>query len=294
MESGTVQLVMNQMTEVQVQHSGLELVLTSGKLRICGIIGFCMDHNSRTIEDTYQIEIHIPDDYPESPPTAFETGNKIDKSFEHFMTDGSLCLGAPFEIRKNFLQHKSLLRFINEQLIIYLFTYSYKRDYGETPFGELAHGGTGIMQYYLDLLRVDDHVAVLGLLKVLADDSYRGHLPCPCGRGSILRRCHGQQLRELSSVQSCEHFSLDVIAILGSLPKNDLKVVLDRSLLSHTPIQRRRGHRRHAKNNPKFTDRNLLPKSVLGAIDREVVKERSGLGFQETYTGLDQAISPSH
>ena len=230
MEEETVQLVMNQMKEVQVQHSGLELVLTSGKLRICGIIGFCMDHNSHTIEDTYQIEIHIPNDYPESPPTAFETGNKIDKSFEHFMTDGSLCLGAPLEIRKNFLQHKSLLRFINEQLIVYLFAYSYKCDYGETPFGELAHGGTGIRQYYQDLLNVDDYVAVLGLLKVLADDSYRGHLPCPCGGGSILRRCHGQQLRELSSFQSCEQFSQDAVTVLGCLPENDLKVAFQRNL----------------------------------------------------------------
>ena len=230
------------------------------------MIGFCMAHNSCTIEDTYQIEIHIPNDYPESPPTAFETGNKIDKSFEHFMADGSLCLGAPLEIRKNFLQHKSLLRFINEQLIVYLFAYSYKRDYGETPFGELAHGGTGIMQYYQDLLRVDDHVAVLGLLKVLADDSYRGHLPCPCGGGAILRRCHGQQLRELSSLQSCEHFSQDVIAVLGSLPENDLKVVFDRSLSPCIPTRRRHYHR--SRNGYKVTDRGLLPKSVLKEIDR--------------------------
>ena len=230
------------------------------------MIGFCMDHNSRTIEDTYQIEIHIPNDYPESPPTAFETGNKIDKSFEHFMSDGSLCLGAPLEVRKKFLPHKNLLRFINAQLVAYLFSYSYKRDYGETPFGELAHGGMGIRQYYQGLFSVDDHVAVLGLLKVLADDSYRGHLPCPCGRGSILRRCHGQQLRELSSVQSCEHFSQDVIAVLGSLPKNDLKVIIGRSLSPRPPTQRRCRH--HTKNNPKVTDRNLLPKSVLKEIDR--------------------------
>lgn len=268
MEEETVQLVMNQMIEVQAQHPSLELVLTSGKLRVCGMIGFHMYHNSRTVEDTYQIELHIPNDYPESPPTALETGNKIDKSFEHFMSDGSLCLGAPLEIRKNFLPHKNLLRFINDQLIGYLFFYSYKRDYGEIPFGELAHGWVGIRQYYQDLFNVDDHLAVLGLLKVLADDSYRGHHPCPCGGGSILRRCHGQQLRELSSVQSCEHFSQDVIAVLGSLPENDLKVVLDRSLSAHSLIQRRRAHRRHTKNNPRFTDRNLLPKSVLKEIDR--------------------------
>ena len=231
MEEETVQLVMKQMVEIQAQHPSLELVLTSGKLKICGMIGFCVCHNSRTVEDTYQIELHIPDDYPESPPTAFETGNKIDKSFEHLMSDGSLCLGAPLEIRKNFLPHKSLLRFINDQLIGYLFFYSYKRDYGEIPFGELAHGWMGIRQYYHDLFNVDDHLAVLGLLKVLADDSYRGHHPCPCGRGPILRRCHGQQLRELSSVQSCEQFLGDVIAVFGCLSENDRKAVFVRNLL---------------------------------------------------------------
>lgn len=231
MKEATAQLVMGQLTEVRTLHPSLDLVLISGELRISGEIGFCTDHNSRTIEDSYQVEIHIPDDYPESPPIAFETGEKIDESFEHFLTDGSLCLGAPLEIRRKFLQHKNLLRFINDLLVPYLFSYSYKRDYGETPFGELAHGWKGIRQYYQDLFRVEDYVAVLGLLKVLADDNYRGHLPCPCGARSIVRRCHGLLLRKLSSLQSCEQFSWDAIAVYETLTENERKVAIARILL---------------------------------------------------------------
>ncbi len=231
MEEATALLVMSQMTEVQAQHPSLELMLKSGEVRIRGEIGFCLDHNSRTIEDTYQVEIHIPDDYPESPPNAFETGNKIDESFEHFLIDGSLCLGAPLEIRRKFLQHMNLLRFINELLVPYLFSYSCKRDFGETPFGELAHGCTGIRQYYQDLFRVEDYVAVLGLLKVLADDNYRGHLKCPCGARSNVRRCHGSQLRELSSFQSCDQFIWDAISVYETLSENERKVAIGRKLL---------------------------------------------------------------
>ena len=231
MEETTALLVMSQMTEVQAQHPSLELMLNSGEVRICGEIGFCFDHNSRTIEDAYQVEIHIPDDYPDSPPMAFETGKKIDESFGHFLTDGSLCLGAPLEIRRKFLQHKNLLRFINDLLVPYLFSYSWKRDYGETPFGELAHGWKGIRQYYKDLFRVENYVAVLGLLKVLADDNYRGHLPCPCGAESIVRRCHGSQLRELSSFQSCDQFSWDAIVVYETLSENERTVAIGRNLL---------------------------------------------------------------
>ena len=231
MEEATTLLVMNQMTEVQAQHPSLELLLKSGEVRICGEIGFCLDHNSRTVEDIYQVEIHIPDDYPESPPNAFETGKKIDESFGHFLMDGSLCLGAPLEIRRKFLEHKNLLRFINDLLVPYLFTYSWKRDYGETPFGELAHGWKGIRQYYEDLFRVKNYVAVFGLLKVLADDNYRGHLPCPCGAPSNVRRCHGSQLRELSSFQSCDQFICDVFSVYATLSEYERTVAFGRNLL---------------------------------------------------------------
>ena len=264
---------MNQMSEVQVQHPSLELMLISGKLRVCGMIGFCVDHNSRTVEDTYQIELRISNDYPESPPTAFEIENKIPKDFEHFMPDGSLCLGAPIEIRRKFFQHKSLLRFINDQLVPYLFSYSYKRDHGETPFGELSHGGQGIREYYQDLFEVDDHIAVLGLLKVLADDSYRGHFPCPCGGKSNLRRCHGQLLRELSSFQSCKQFSQDVMVILESFPKSDLQVVIGR---------------------------RLLPKSVLKEINRRQQRRkkydqnRRRRSFSLRHSRAFRPIHPSH
>ena len=54
------------------------------------------------------------------------------------MEAGNFCLGAPIEVRRRFAGHKNLLRFIEDQVIPYLFSYSYKRDYGKLPFGELS------------------------------------------------------------------------------------------------------------------------------------------------------------
>jgi hypothetical protein len=225
-KEGVEQLVADQMTDVQAQHPNLELLRDpGGALHVCGEIGFTSAWNSRVVEDTYQVEIRIPEDYPESPPTAFETGAKIATDFEHFMEDGSLCLGAPVGVRQEFLRHKTLVHFINNQVVPYLFTYSYKQRYGVAPFGELSHGAKGIREFYQDLFSVGDHVPVLALLKILADKNYRGHLACACGGGLNLRRCHGKLLRELLTVQPAPYFAQDAAAILGSLTEDEVKAV---------------------------------------------------------------------
>ena len=212
------------MIDVQAQHPNLELLLDPcGALRVCGEIGFTSTWDSRVVDDTYLVEIPIPEDYPESPPAAFETGAKIAADFGHFMEDGSLCLGAPVGVRQEFQRHKTLVHFINKQIVPYLFTYSYKQRYGEAPFGELSHGAMGIREFYQDLFSVRDLVPVLALLKILADNNYRGHLACACGGDLNLRRCHGKQLRELSSVQPAPYFAQDAAAILGSLAEDEVK-----------------------------------------------------------------------
>jgi hypothetical protein len=67
------------------------------------------------------------------------------------------------------------------------------------PFGDLSHGVLGIIEYYTDLFGTADNVVALSLLKILAEDNYRGHHKCPCGSGRMLRKCHGPILLELKS-----------------------------------------------------------------------------------------------
>lgn len=107
----------------------------------------------------------------------------------------------------------SLVGFIEELLVPYLYSYSYFEKTSRMPFGELSHGGKGITEYYQQLLQLDSEVAVIGFLRVLADDDYRGHHHCPCSNGKNLRACHGQQLREIMAYQSSDEFALEYLNV---------------------------------------------------------------------------------
>lgn len=129
-----------------------------------------------------------------------------------------------------FRQDPRLLTFINDQVVPFLFSFCYFTDHGTMPYGELAHGGPGIIDYYKGFFNVTALSAILRLLKILTDDSYRGHLPCPCGSGINLRRCHGKQLLKLMQIQSQEQYLIDCFTILYSLTPEIIKTLNQKDL----------------------------------------------------------------
>jgi len=199
MDEGLEHLVIKQMAEVQARHPNLELQRDpDGKLWVRGGVGFSIEHDTRTIEDRYQLALEIPANYPESPPFVFETEGKIPKDFGHFMQAGNFCLEAPVEVNRRFAQHQNLLHFIEGQVIPFLFMYSYKHDYGVLPFGDRHHGAAGLLQYYTEFFGTSG-ITAMKLLKCLADDSAPPLMTCPCGAGGKLKDCHGPKLDELRS-----------------------------------------------------------------------------------------------
>ena len=210
MDEGVEQFVIDQVTEVQARHPNLEFLrYPSGALWMRGRVGFSIEYESHTIEDHYLLDLQMLDDYPASPPFVFETEGKIPEDFDHFMKAGNFCLGAPVEVRRKFAAHKNLLRFIEDQVIPYLFTYSYKRDYGKPPFGDLFHGEAGLLQYYLEFFGTS-LVEAMKLLKCLADDFSPPFMACPCGGGRKLRDCHGPKLTELRPHLPPKQFEIEL------------------------------------------------------------------------------------
>ena len=202
--------MIDQVTEAQARHPNLELLrYPSGTLRIRGRVGFSMEYESHTIEDHYLLDLQIPDDYPASPPFVFEMEGKIPKTFGHFMKAGNFCLGAPVKVRRQFAEHKNLLHFIDDQVIPYLFAYSYKRDYSKMPFGELLHGEAGLLQYYMGFFEVPP-IEAMKLLKCLADDIAPPLMACPCGGRRKLRDCHAPQLTELRPHLPPKQFEIEL------------------------------------------------------------------------------------
>ena len=171
MHEGIEQLLIEQVVEAQSRYPNLELLrYPSGEYRVRGGVGFSIVHNSHMVSESYNLEMSIPDDYPYSPPMVYENGGKIPKDFGHFMIAGNFCLGAPVEVNRRFSKHRNLLRFIEDQVIPFLFAYTFKRDYGKLPFGELFHGTVGLLQYYSEYFGTS-LVETMALLKCLADDS---------------------------------------------------------------------------------------------------------------------------
>jgi hypothetical protein len=212
------------MADVQARHSALDLVIVpSGGLIVRGPIGFSIEHDRYTVEDSYQIELHIPDDYPGSPPVVYETEGKIPAEFGHFMEAGNFCLGAPVEVRKAFAQHWSLRRFIDEQVIPYLFFYSFKREHGRLPFDDLYHGLVGLLQYYKEHFGTE-FIPTLKLLKYLADDFAPPLSVCPCESGRRLQECHGPKLDELRPHYPPERFEMELREMIKQLLRENIRL----------------------------------------------------------------------
>lgn len=227
-------LIVEQFIELERKYTGLRLCedfpgrwVIRGKLSVKAV-------HSETFNASFDILIKLPKDYPESPPGVQETGGRIPKDY-HTMYDGTLCLEAPTKIKLVFSQSPTLLHFVDKLLVPYFYSFCYKEQFGVLPNGEYSHGATGILKSYCELFEVNEIPKVFGLLKILADDNYVGHLPCPCGSRKKLRDCHGKVLRDISDVQSSKEILAYVLYILDGLSeaqKNELpRDVLPKALL---------------------------------------------------------------
>jgi len=231
------------MAEVHAQHPGLELALgPPAELLVRGAVGFCIAHGGHRVEDSYEVELIIPADFPDLPPTARETGGAIPESFHQFPASKHLCLGAPVEVRRAFAQHKTLLGFIDTQLIPYLFAYSYKRDHGRLPFGELDHASAGLFLYYKDFFGASG-ISTLRLLKLLADDFAPPLMTCPCGTGMKLKECHGPRLAELRPHYRPQFFGAELRSMIEAAEAEGVELP-EREVLPRAMWRKRERHRR--------------------------------------------------
>lgn len=242
-------VIQKHFTELAEQYP--ELVLTGGNYDTWvaqGMLEFSATYEGVSIEDKFQIEFTLLKDYPDVPPIAKETGGRIPKEF-HKNPDGSLCLGAPLEVRMKFTKNPSLLGFVNEQVIPFLYSYCYFEQHGEMPFGELSHGGEGILEYYTQLFNVSSDIIAIELLKILAENNYKGHHECPCRSGKRIRDCHGGLLRKIYSYQHKDEFLYDYGNCLIHLKKAGQE--LPKSLFSKKLMNRLKKYSQGLDKNEK-------------------------------------------
>lgn len=205
----------SQLSELRDSYSSLEgFQGGDGEWIIEGTLSFSAEYDGQRIKDSFSIKMIVPSNYPENLPVVWETGDRISQDF-HSYSNKSLCLGFPNAVREVFLNKPSLLGFVENCLIPYLFAFSYFDKYKKMPFGELSHGGKGVLEYYQEYFQVDEPEKIKIFLQLLVEDSYRGHLSCPCGSKKRLRNCHGQKLIRIKNVRTCSEFKMDFENIWG-------------------------------------------------------------------------------
>lgn len=190
----------------------------NGIYTISGNLGFTVKYNGKVIRDDYDVEILIPDSYPNIPPAVKEIGGKILRCPDnHINNDGTFCLGAPIAVKQIFSQQRNLLWFIKEQVVRFLFNHSYKRDYGVRPDGELSHGTKGLIEFYFNLFGTRNLRTVLDFLRLLSMEQINDHIECPCGSGSILRRCHHRIIKKTRKLQKPDDFLAELFEIIACI-----------------------------------------------------------------------------
>lgn len=173
-----------------------------------GRFAFNAYHDSAgAIEDSYELEVIVPSNFPNELPKIRETGLRIPRKADFHVneTDGTLCLGSPLSLIKLLHAEPTLTGFARSCIIPYLYAISHRlANGGGFAFGELAHGTPGLVADYMRLFGVADQYQVrevltfLGMKKRLANKG-----SCPCGCGLRLGRCRFNlrlhEFRELAS-----------------------------------------------------------------------------------------------
>ena len=245
------EILEKQMTDVQQKFHNLCLAKgNEGVSVVSGILGFNYEYNGKGIIDAYNVEIYIPDNFPKDIPRTRSVDRKVSESFHTYPKDRTLCLGFPLAEKLTFHENPSLVGYIENLLVPYLFSHSYLQEYGELPYGDLEHGGKGKLDYYRDLFSVEDDLTSLKFLSFLADGKYKGHYPCPCGSNLRLRKCHGPLLLRINAHHSAREFMSDFYDVFMHLKENItntrvLTQYIPNSIKTSRSKRRRKLHRRN-------------------------------------------------
>jgi len=177
---------------------------------------------SNNIKEQYEIEINISEKYPTQIPCVKEIGGKIPKDFHH--NQGYFCLETPFAVWEIFRKKETLLNFVDNLVVPYLLSYIFFKVSGKLPFGEHPHGAEGVLKDYKARFNVKDDLLMLNLLRILAENNYRGHQPCPCGSQKKLSKCHGKNIYHIIVDEKWVGFNFmkDYLMIICLLKENNV------------------------------------------------------------------------
>ena len=207
----TVANLLQEVALLREVYDGVHLRFRHHAPSLVGELEFRAKCGGIELHDSYSIEIEIPKDYPGCPPATREMGGRIPRDADHHVyPDGTLCLGPPIQVIRDFRRKPTLLGYVEGILIPILFWHSHNEMHRGRVLGAYSHGDKGVAEYraetdlgavYCEILGVSQLSTVLQLLELTCKDTLDSAILCPCKSGETLEACHGPALQGLLAMR---------------------------------------------------------------------------------------------
>jgi len=180
--------------ELENRYPDLRVVVDAGVIYLEG--SFALVHEGAEL-DRFQVKILIPPDFPDNIPMVCETAGRIPVDPDwHTYAKGALCVIVPEEWLLN-PESKSILAFLDGPLRNYFLGHAFAESGLKRPMGERPHGSAGLLETYGEWVGSKERTVVENYLMCLSMEKIPRQWFCPCGSGQKIRRCHGEQLKNL-------------------------------------------------------------------------------------------------
>jgi hypothetical protein len=182
---------------LKARYPGLSIIRVKGSLRIEGLFPVTIGNECLK---KYLITINFVAGGPTltEPPVVREIGDAIPKIGDrHIDEQGNCCLYMPEYFYVNFAGKVDILSFLDGPVRGY-FSNQYIYEHDRTlawQSGEYSHGAPGILEYYQELLEIEDSVQVLAFIRLIGSNGYiDGGKNCYCNKRKI-RECPAHWLK---------------------------------------------------------------------------------------------------
>ena len=206
------------------EQPSLRLVLDDpAQLRVAGVYTLdATDETAGRITRDYQLDIRVPDRFPDNSPAVYEVGGQIPRTPDfHVNGDNTLCLGSPLAVRRALRRWPNMRDLMAHTLRPYLYAVTLKLDTGrDFVFGELRHGTAGQLQDLADDLRLPEDQVINAIDLMLMPLGEADAQPCICGCGGNVSSCELRDrlvdVRDLLSAASLRILRNDIQTLFSA------------------------------------------------------------------------------
>lgn len=192
------------------------LSLKQESVIVHGTYGISISKYAQQIE--YAICIYMPVKYPIQIPILFCNDPKlpIGNIDRHIMDDGSACLGVYADLMTRWSMKPDIVNFLEDFVTPFLVWQAYFDAHQKPPpWGQWSHFAEGIIEYYAEVIGMNEYRSVVEFMKLLARKKRpKGHELCPCGSGARIRRCHRELLYSARGKVSWQYVAQDLQTVL--------------------------------------------------------------------------------